>query len=133
MTYEEAIKILHPDTIREVLTEIERYNGFSGREVAIKAIEDACILACKAMEKQQVMAWRPFKFDEDGLLFNIPEEGQEILVTFNPYFEFVENESYVYSDTFWQDEEGYYLESCVEITEDMAWMPLPEPYKRREE
>lgn len=128
MTYEEAIRILDPESDDKV--EILSYDGFLGIDAEVKAFEDACRLACEAMEKQQAMAWRPFKFDNDGVLVDAPEDGQEILVTFNPHFEFVENESYVYSDTFWHDEEGHYLESNVEITEDMAWMPFPEPYKK---
>ena len=71
-------------------------------------------------EQPTVMAWRPFKFDEDGLLFNIPEDGQEILVS----------RGYSVShDIFEYDYEEYYLNSGKEIEEGMAWMPMPEPYK----
>ena len=118
MTYEEAIRILDPESENKV--EILSYDGFLGMEAEVKAFEDACRLACEAMEKQQAMAWRPFKFDEDGLLFNIPEDGQEILVS----------RGYSVShDIFEYDYEEYYLNSGKEIEEGMAWMPLPEPYK----
>lgn len=89
----------------------------------------------KAMIDMQptVLKWHTFKRNEDGAFIDAPEDGQDILVTFNPSFEFVENESYVCSVTFWENVgDGGYLESfidCIEITEDMAWMPLPEPYK----
>ena len=51
MDYKEAIRILHPDTTAEALAEIEYYAGFSGHEAQMKAIEEACLLACKAMEE----------------------------------------------------------------------------------
>lgn len=52
MTAQEAIKLLHPDTTKEAIAEIKYYCGFHGKEAAIKAIEDACLLACDALEKQ---------------------------------------------------------------------------------
>ena len=52
MKIEEAIKILHPDTTREAIIEIEYYGGFNGQEKAIKAVEEACVVACECMEKQ---------------------------------------------------------------------------------
>lgn len=52
MTYEEAIKILHPDTTFMALSEVEYFGGFNGEEAKIKAVEEACVIACKALEKQ---------------------------------------------------------------------------------
>ena len=52
MTYEEAMKILHPNTTLTALTEVEYYGGFNGQEAKIKAVEEACLLACEALEKQ---------------------------------------------------------------------------------
>ena len=52
MTIEEAIKLLHPDTTGEGIMELEYYGGFESKENVIKAIEEACILACEALEKQ---------------------------------------------------------------------------------
>ena len=52
MTYKEAIKVLHPDTTLTALAEVEYYGGFNGQEAKIKAVEEACLLACKALEKQ---------------------------------------------------------------------------------
>ena len=51
MNYKEARRILHPDTTAEALAEIEYYAGFKGHEAQMKAIEEACLLACKAMEE----------------------------------------------------------------------------------
>lgn len=48
MTYEEAKRILHPDTTREALAEI----GFKGKEKLQDAVDEACLKACAALEKQ---------------------------------------------------------------------------------
>ena len=52
MKPEEAIRLLDPKTTASALAEIEYYNGFSGKEACIEAIEDACRLAIEALEKQ---------------------------------------------------------------------------------
>lgn len=52
MNAKEAIRILHPDTTREALAEYEYYGGFNGKQAMIKAVEDASLLACEALEKQ---------------------------------------------------------------------------------
>ena len=52
MTIEKAISIVHPDTAPYVLAEIECYHGFSGHEASNKALDDARLIACAAMEKQ---------------------------------------------------------------------------------
>ena len=52
MTREEAMKILHPNTTLTALAEVEYYGGFNGQEAKIKAVEEACLLACEALEKQ---------------------------------------------------------------------------------
>lgn len=57
MTRQEAIRLLHPDTTREALAEIECYGGFAGREKAIKVIEEACVLACEALEAQSKLVY----------------------------------------------------------------------------
>lgn len=62
MTYEEAKKILHPDTTRAALDEIEYYAGFNGKEARIKAVEKACLVACEALE---ICIARDFKSMED--------------------------------------------------------------------
>lgn len=51
MTIEYAIKLLDPATTVETIAELEYYAGFSGKKAAIHAIDDACEIACKAMEK----------------------------------------------------------------------------------
>ena len=51
MTYDEARRILHPDTTREALAEIEYYGGFKGAEAKIEAVREACLVACEALDK----------------------------------------------------------------------------------
>ena len=65
MTYEEAMKILHPDTTLTALAEVEYYGGFNGQEAKIKAVEEACLLACEALEKQ--IPKKPYKDNENGV------------------------------------------------------------------
>lgn len=48
MTHEEAKRILHPDTTREALAEI----GFKGKEKSQEAVDEACLMACEALDKQ---------------------------------------------------------------------------------
>lgn len=52
MTYEEAKRILHPDTTLEALAEIEFLGGFKGKEKSRKAVDEACLMACEALDKQ---------------------------------------------------------------------------------
>ena len=52
LTPKEAIKILHPDTSRDALWKIEYYAGFNAEKARLKAVEDACLVACEALEKQ---------------------------------------------------------------------------------
>lgn len=52
MTAEEAKRIMHPDTTVEALAEIEYYGGFSGKKAQIAAVDEACLVACTALDKQ---------------------------------------------------------------------------------
>ena len=46
MTFKEAARLINPDTRTEALEEYKRF----GEECAVKAMERACDLACKALE-----------------------------------------------------------------------------------
>lgn len=71
----------------------------------------------------------PTREDGDEVLYAyildcpMPEEGQEILVSFN---------GIVDMDVCCYDE-GWYLDNRGDWTDVDAWMPLPEPYKESEE
>lgn len=51
MTYAEARNILHPNTTLATLAEIEYYSGFGGEEAKKKAVEEACLIACEALDR----------------------------------------------------------------------------------
>ena len=55
MEAREAIRFLHPDTTTEALNKIEYYGGFKGVGARLKAYDEACLLACEALEKQVPM------------------------------------------------------------------------------
>lgn len=52
MKIEEALRILDPDTSAEALNEIEYYAGFKSVDAINEAINEACIVACEALNKQ---------------------------------------------------------------------------------
>ena len=52
MTAAEAKRIIHPDTTAEALAEIEYYGGFSGKNAKVTAVDEACLVACAALDKQ---------------------------------------------------------------------------------
>lgn len=54
----------------------------------------------------------------------LPDDGDEILVS---------NGRFVWMDALCNDGDGCYLGSGDDIGEDMAWMPLPEPYEPKTE
>ena len=54
----------------------------------------------------------------------LPDDGDEILVS---------NRRFVWMDIFCNDIDGCYLDSGDDIDEDMAWMPLPKPYREESE
>ena len=66
---------------------------------------------------------------EDTVTLNSPisiqaDDGDEILVS---------NRRFVWMDVFCSDVDGCYLDSGDDIDEDMAWMPLPKPYRDESE
>lgn len=62
MEINKAIEILHPDTTFQAITEIEYYGGFNGKEKAIEAVNEACIVACECMEKH--IPKKPLSYDD---------------------------------------------------------------------
>nr|DAW63713.1 MAG TPA: hypothetical protein [Caudoviricetes sp.] len=64
MTYTEAKRILHPDTTREAIAEIEFLGGFNGEEKSREAVDEACIMACEALDKQ--IPERPAVLNQKG-------------------------------------------------------------------
>ena len=123
MTLEEAKKILHPDTTFEALAEIEYYGGFNGGEAKVKACDEACLIACEAIDKVLAGQWISVKdrlpeadFEE---YFRINSEYPHYLVKIR---EGVTACILDYNGKEWVDD--YYTPYTV-----THWMPLPEPPK----
>lgn len=86
------------------------------------------------VDKAESFEWIPFEMEdgfilckietEDGFLHcQIPNVGEKILVT---------DGKRVWEDTWIEYDDGYALDSNYELDEVTAWMPLPEPYKEKE-
>ena len=119
MTREEAIRILDMKTSAKVLVEIEYYNGFSGREAVLKAVDDACVLAVAALREQDQRRWIP-------VAERLPKNYISVLV-YIPTAEPLPmvHEAYIGDDGEWHSSNFYEIEN-----EDVThWMPLPEPPK----
>ena len=52
----EALKIMHPDTRKDVLRKIKFYRGFYGAAATEEAIKEACRMAAEAMSLQIAVA-----------------------------------------------------------------------------
>lgn len=88
----------------------------------------------KLVHKSYSFEWIPFEMEdgfilcqikeEDGFLNGqIPNVGEKILVT---------DGKRVWEDTWIEYDDGYALDSNYDLAEVTAWMPLPEPYKEKE-
>lgn len=86
-------------------------------------IYGAMALLRKLVNKADSFEWIPFTFDEEGVLnCELPDVDEEILVS--------DGDS-VWQDTWREADEGYELESGIEI-EDLAWRQLPKPYEENQ-
>ena len=86
-------------------------------------IYDAQMVLLKLVDKAESFEWIPFTFDEEGVLnCELPDVDEEILVS--------DGDS-VWQDTWCEADEGYELESGIEI-EDLAWRQLPKPYEENQ-
>ena len=86
-------------------------------------IYGAMALLRKLVNKAESFEWIPFTFDEEGILnCELPDVDEEILVS--------DGDS-VWQDTWCEADEGYELESGIEI-EDLAWRQLPKPYEENQ-
>lgn len=66
MTAAEAKRIIHPDTTLEALAEIEYYGGFSGKDAKTATVDEACLVACAALDKQIPKKPTNFAIDNNG-------------------------------------------------------------------
>ena len=66
MTAAEAKRIIHPDTTLEALEEIEYYGEFNGNNAKVVAFDEACLMACAALDKQIPKKPTNFAIDNNG-------------------------------------------------------------------
>lgn len=89
----------------------------------LRSMQREWFKALKSNESKEQAAWIPFMFDDKGSLCGLlPEDRQEILIS---------GGKYVTQETFYIDD-GCHLDSGDDF-DDLAWMPLPEPYRKKEE
>lgn len=69
----------------------------------------------------EVGKWNVIEYcEEDGYLYNLPEDGQRILLSYK---------GRVSEEEFIDDgKDGVYFDSGMDVDVGMAWQPLPEPY-----
>lgn len=59
MKIEEAYELLHPDTSRDAVMRIKEHGGDG-----LKAVEEACVVACEALEKLMTIKKLVDRYDE---------------------------------------------------------------------
>ncbi len=93
-----------------------------GTQLQNEYLHDLNVLK-KLVDKAESFEWIPFTFDDEDILnCELPDVDEEILVS--------DGDS-VWEDAWCEANEGYELYSGIEL-EDLAWMPLPKPYKENE-
>ena len=128
--------ISRANAIRWVKTECNQYGKPTlDYDSGLKVIEHLKKMPSELLSAEQ--GWIPFTrrpmteeeqkdYPNCTFMFDcvLPDDGDEILVS---------NRRFVWMDTFCSDIDGCYLDSGDDIDEDMAWMPLPEPYKEADD
>lgn len=115
MTIEEAKRILHPDTSREAIAEINEQNGYD-HEKGIEKVKEACLVACEALDKSK---WIPCSE-------RLPENENKYYLVCHHYgiFDILKycegwNCARLLSGG---------VQKRYEMHDIAAWMELPEPY-----
>lgn len=85
-------------------------------------IYDAQAVLSKLVENADLFEWIPFEMEDGFLYCQIPDVDEDILVS---------DGNSVWKDAWCEADEGYGLESGTDL-KNLAWMPLPEPYKEKE-
>ena len=105
---------------------LEQYNDMAERLTELEwklgeAVQGWIPFTRRPMTEEEQKDYPDCTFMFDCVL---PDDGDEILVS---------NRRFVWMDTFCSDIDGCYLDGGDDIDEDMAWMPLPTPYKGGED
>ena len=122
MTYQEAKRILHPSTTADALSEIEHYAGFEGKRAKIEAVNEACLLACSALDKMNDWVLCKNKMPEEESLSRRLDwkRSDDVIVTF--YDD--KSGKYITGSDFTLNGTWFHNTSMNAI----AWRKLPEPY-----
>ena len=120
MTYEEAKRILHPDTTRDAIREL----ALDGVD-AVKAAEQACTVACEAIDKVLASQWVPVSE-------RLPELYDNVIAAVLSRDGYGMPAYFVTMAETRKIKLGKYLTAYIPISEGEIithWMPLPEPPK----
>lgn len=127
--YQKAIEVV--DTLLHLMCGEEREDGY---KPTMEEMSNSMDLLKELVDKAESFEWIPFEMEdgfilcqiktEDGFLHRqIPNVGEKILVT---------DGKRVWEDTWIEYDDGYALDSNYDLDEVTAWMPLPKPYKEKE-
>ena len=128
-------KVLDNLGLEHIKNEVEFNDGSVETIDCISVLQEFVVNYVNSTQAHKVNEWILFKkreatkeekemYEWDYVLdCEIPNDGQEILVS---------DGEVVWSDVFINFGDCYGLESNTELT-GLAWMPLPEPYKRSDE
>lgn len=93
-------------------------------------IYDAMATLRKFVDKADSFEWIPFTFDEEGILnCELPDIGERILVSDT---EAMCDDESIWIDSWDSPDCGIYELESGEDLKGLAWMPLPNPYKEKE-
>lgn len=115
--YQEAL-----NKIRNIVLD-ESGDGYHTQRYLQDFYSNACGILQELVYKADSFKWIPFEMEDGFLYCPIPEVDEEILVT---------DGKNVWLDTWIEYDDGYALDSNYEMDEVTAWMPLPKPYKEKE-
>lgn len=93
-------------------------------------IYNAQMVLSKLVDKADSFEWIPFTFDEEGILnCELPDIGERILVSDT---EAMCDDESIWIDSWDSPDCGIYELESGEDLKGLAWMPLPNPYKEKE-
>lgn len=115
--YQEAIEVV--DTLLHLMCGEEREDGY---KPTMEEMSKSMDLLTDLANKADSFEWIPFEMEDGFLYCQIPNVDEDILVS----------DGYsVWEDAWREADEGYGLESGIYL-KNLAWMPLPNPYKEKE-
>lgn len=115
--YQEALR-----KIRNIVLD-ESGDGYYTQRYLQDFYSNACGTLQELVYKAESFEWIPFEMEDGFFYCQIPDDGEDILVT---------DGKVVWHDEWIECDEGYVLDSGYELYKCLAWMPLPKPYKEKD-